>query len=108
MSSIVQEVSKISTVSPKNISKLLDIMGYIIIDNIIDDIHNNTEITEIDFQFGTLSILHTDKDLKFKFTPSAKFEESLKTAVIEDTSSLETVLEQVLVDKLLEVYKDLI
>lgn len=108
MVKIIDDVSTLTTIPDKTIEKLLDKFSYCIVDAVAESIARGEEITEVDIYLGVLTIKHTSDSVKFKFTPSAKFNREIVNTIIEGENILEKVLETTLKDKITKTYKDLL
>jgi len=108
MSSVLEKEAILTTIPEKTLRKLSDIQEYIINDIVEDAMLKGESSVDADIGFGILKIKFEDDTLRFKFIPSAKFEESLVNTVVHKNNILKLTLEKTLVDKILHVYKDLV
>ena len=108
MNSIIEKESILTTIPEKSLKRLVDIQEYIINDIVEDTMLQGETSASIDIGLGTLMIKFEDNTLRFKFVPSAKFEESLIETIVNKKNILKLTLEKNLVDKIMHVYKDLI
>lgn len=108
MNSVIEKEEILTTIPEKTLRKLVDIQEYIINDMVEDSMTKNETTTEVDIGMGTLMIRFEDNTLRFKFVPSAKFEESLINTIVNKENILKLTLEKNLVDKVTHIYKDLI
>ena len=108
MDSLLEKESVLTTIPEKSLKRLVDIQEYIINDIIEDAMMKGETSTSVDIGLGILSIKFEDNALRFKFVPSAKFEESLINTIVNKENILKLTLEKNLVDKIMHVYKDLI
>ena len=106
-SSTIQSVSTLSRVPVKTLNKLVELATLSITDDLYDAIQKSEELVEIDIGIGTLSILTRDGNIKFRFIPSAKLEENIINT-LKGQNELQEVTEQSLVDKINQLYKDLL
>lgn len=102
------KLSYLTSIEEKDLTRLIEILESIIIDDTIEDIAQEKDTTYVDIGLGQLSIFHSNDTLKFKFTPNAKFEEGLINACIHDVNQLDTKIEQSLKDRITNTYKDLL
>ena len=105
---ITKDVSVLSTISEKTLSKLINIYIYAINEAIEESMLEHKNKSELDIGLGTLIILHEDNELKFKFIPSAKLKESIINTVVNKQNTLDIVLENTLINRITNRYKDLI
>ena len=68
---------------------------------------NNKDITVIDTGIGTLSILVDGDNVKYKFIPSKKLEESINETIISGESPIIHELENAIKNKIACAYKEL-
>lgn len=108
MNSVIEKEEILTTIPEKTLRRLVDIQEYIMNDMIEDTMTRGETETTIDVGFGNLIIRFDDNTLRFKFVPSAKFEESLVNTIVNKENVLKLTLEKTLVDRITHVYKDLI
>lgn len=100
-------VSKLTTVPERYLSRLSDIYELIICDAVEDALLKNETIAKINLNFGDLDIKFENNELKFRFKPSAKFEEELINTIVNKHNLLTHEIEKSLSTKLTQTYKDL-
>jgi len=105
---LIKKESTLTTINEKYLHKLSDIQIYIMNDIVEDALLSGETETSIDLDIGVLTIRFEDNDLRFRFKPSAKFEESLISTIQNKQNPLTLTLERTLVNKLLSIYKELI
>ena len=103
----IELVSKLTTIPEKNLIRLQDIYELVICDSVEDSLMSGDDFAKIDLNFGTLDIKVEDNNLKFRFKPSAKFEEELIDTIVNKHNSLTHAIENSLVNKITQTYKDL-
>lgn len=103
----VENVSKLTTIPEKNLARLQDIYAYVICDAVEDALLSDIYVSDIELGFGTLSIKFEDNELRFRFKPSAKFEEELIDTIVNKRNVLTLEVEKSLVSKIVQTYKDL-
>ena len=92
---LIKELSTLSTVC--------DAVAEAMSENEYDD-----KSIDIDIGIGKLSIGYVNDDIVYKFIPSESLETSVKQAVLNGRNLLEDTLEKSFVDRITNVYKDLI
>lgn len=112
---VVKDVSTLSTIPEKALNKLNNKVLYCISDALVEAISDaiSTEngedfAVDLDLGIGKLSIGFVDNSIKYKFTPSKDLETSVKQAVLNEQNLLEDVLDKSYVEKIENVYKELI
>ena len=108
MNSVIEKEEILTTIPEKTLRRLVDIQEYIMNDMVEDSLVKGENQVTMDIGFGDLTIRFEDNTLRFKFVPSAKFEESLINTIVNKENILKLTLEKTLVDKITHVYKDLI
>ena len=103
----VELVSKLTTIPEKNLTRLQDIYELVVCDSVEDSLMHGDDYARVDLGYGTLDVKFEDNNLRFRFIPSAKFEEELIDTVVNKHNSLERVVESSLVNKITQTYKDL-
>ena len=115
-SKLITDLSSVTNISDKLLEKLETISEMCVADLVVESVLNNDQITEIDIGMGSLQIYidSPTATLKFKFIPSQKLEEEIVKIALNPkvqnrvkTSSLESNLEQGLVNKMNHLYKEL-
>jgi len=97
----------LTTIQDKYLKKLIELDEFIMCDALEDTLLSKDDHLDVDVGYGTLSIKFEDGTLKFRFKPSAKFEEELISTVVNKQNSLKIAIESALVSKLTQTYKDL-
>ena len=108
MIDIADDLSVLTTIQKSAIIKLLDKESYIITNGIEENLLSNNPISEFDLGIGVLSILIDDKQIKYKFIPNTKLEKAIKKTVSNKKSPLKDSLEKTLVNKIPNIYKELL
>lgn len=108
MTDIIEDLSKITTISTNNLNKLIDKSMWCICDYIEELITSKNNVLEINIGIGTLIISILDNQIKYKFIPNAKLENSIRETIINEYNPLKLTIEKTLVNKITNTYKDLI
>ena len=103
----IQLVSKLTTIPDKNLIRLQDIYELVVCDAVEESLLSGDDVATIDLSLGVLEVKVEDNSLKFRFRPSAKFEEELIDTIIHKHNSLSHAIENSLVKKITQTYKDL-
>lgn len=107
MTNVVSDLSTFTEVPEKIIRKLMDAVGYIICQGVLEDTLSDQGITQVDFGFGNLYIKHENGEIKYKFVPSDQLASNVEGTVKNRLNLVENTLTTRLGEKLLEVYKEL-
>lgn len=108
MTSIIHDISTLSTINAKHLNKLVDLAEYAINEAVAEDMLAAVDISELDIGIGTLFIKAEGNDLKMKFVPSAKLKEQLIETIKNKHSNLEIKLEDTLASKIEYIYKEIL
>lgn len=108
MDNMIEDISKLTTIQKEYLDSLVAKSEWCICSYIENSILNKESITKIDIGIGSLSILVEDNTIKYKFIPSKELESAIRTTVVDDKNPLKFKLEKVLVDKITNIYKELL
>jgi hypothetical protein len=108
MNKLSEELSTLTTIPTTALNKLADKATYCICEDVLEDKIKQNYITDIDISIGVITITRTEDSIKYKFTPSAKLNDAIVTTVTEGKSPLTKAVEDSLVDKITNVYKNLL
>lgn len=103
----VELVSKLTTIPEKNLIRLQDIYELVVCDAVEDSLLKGDAIATINLSIGNLDVRFDNNELRFRFKPSAKFEEELIDTIINKRNGLTHEIEKSLVNKITQTYKDL-
>lgn len=107
MINMIEDLEILTTIPASTLKKLMTKEIYCIANALEESILNNEDVAEVDIGIGTLYIKYIDNEIKYKFVPSAKLNDAVKTTVINKKNVLVDVLEPSLVNNFKTVYKDL-
>lgn len=105
---IVSDLAQITTIQDKVLEKLFSKMVYCISDAVVEAKKCEKELVDLNIGIGNLSIQLYEDSIKYKFVPSQELESSVKDSILEERNLLEDKLEQSFVDKIVNLYKDLL
>ena len=108
MVNIIEDVATLTTINKKNLNKLVEVALYCINEAIEESLLDQKTVTDLDIGIGELHIQFVDNELKFKFIPNAKLREGAIDTIKGKQNNLELILEQNLVDKITNIYKEII
>lgn len=103
---IKNDLSTLTTIDESVFTKLTNKVEWCISDGIEKAIKNNEKQVDIDIDIGTLIIKFDDDSIKYKFKPNARLEKIVANTVINEKSNLTLNIEESLVSKLINVYKN--
>lgn len=105
---IKKDLSLLTNLDEKLISKIFDKINWCICDGISSAEYKDDHTLICDLGFGELIIFVGDDQVKYKFIPSAELEKSINSTVINCQNPLEISAEKTLARKITKVYKDLL
>lgn len=102
-----EQVSALTTIPEKSLVRLQEMYELVMCDAVEDAILKGETTASIDLVFGELGVKFENNELKFRFRPSAKFEEELINTIVNKKNKLTHEIEKSLVNKITQTYKDL-
>ena len=105
---VTEGLSKLTTIDPKALDRLIDLGECVIVDSILEGIESRENPVEIDVGIGTLTVQILDDSVRYRFSPSAKFGDDVGNAIRHGANPLDKKVESTLVDKFINTYKDLL
>lgn len=107
MKDALKDIAAITTIPPFSLQNLFNTLGDIISYDVQESLLDKQNICEIDIGIGTLNILVTEDEVKYKFIPSRNLSASVIYAIEHKDAPLIVKAEQSLSKKILNTYKDL-
>lgn len=108
MINIIEDLSKITEISEKDLNKLIIKSIWCICNSVAENNLINKNLTELNIGLGKLLILDEDNVIKYKFIPSKLLEKNLIKTLTEGKNPLKMVLEKTLCSRIINTYKDII
>ena len=106
-SDLKKDLSVLTTINELSLSRIQNKVNWCICDIVEKTVYNHENVAEIDLGFGTLVINITENEVKYKFIPSKSLEKNIVSTVVDEKNPLTFVLEDNLVNKITNIYKDL-
>lgn len=106
-SNIIKDVSILTTIPEKTLTKLEQKVIYCICEQIQEDMIEEKEMSELDLGLGILYIKYVGDQIKYKFVPNAELEKAVSNTVVKKLNLMESTLNEALAKKFIDVYKDL-
>lgn len=103
-----KDLALLSTIKETALSKLNPIINKLICDYILEAKNKGEDNININLDFGSLNISLLDGVVKYKFVPSEELEQQIITTYLKNTSPIVDSLEQAVIDRFENIYKDLI
>ena len=108
MVDVLDRVSSLTTIDRKSLVKLTNKASLCICDEIYKSGLENNLRCYFDMGIGTLGIDYSSGDtVKYKFTPAKDFEKMIVNTIVNKESPLVEKVEQSLIKKITDTYKDL-
>jgi hypothetical protein len=102
-----KDLALLTTIKETTLSKLNPIINKLICDYILDAKNKGEDNININLDFGVLNVSLLDGVIKYKFIPSEDLEKQIITTYLKNTSPIVESLEQAIVDRFENIYKDL-
>lgn len=104
---VKEDLSKLTTINQLSINRLFDKISWIISDAVEQAELAKDNVIELDLGFGLIIVLLEDNCIKYKFKPSKSLEENIIDTVVNGKNQLTFTIENTLVSKITNVYKDM-
>ena len=108
MNSLINDISKLTTIPINVLTKLVDKAFYCISDIVDDAIIEHKKIIDIDIGIGTLYLEINSENVRYKFVPNKELETAIKSTVLNKQNLLRDTLEMTLVNRITNTYKELL
>lgn len=108
MRSAIEDVSALTTIPVTGLNKLVEKTNWCICDCIEETQLSGEKLTEIDIGIGVLSVYADEAGIQYRFVPSKKLENAVRTTITTKKSPLVQQVEATLVQRILETYKSYI
>lgn len=105
---IIKDTAALTTVPEKTLRKLVSKVIYCINDAVAEMQAAGQNILDLDLGLGNLAIKVDNDEVSYKFVPSQDLDESIKSSVLNGRNLLEDALEAALVERLTNIYKDIL
>lgn len=108
MNDLIKDLAKLTTIQEFNLGKLLNITNKCISHAIVESIRDEEDICKIDIGIGTLLVNINSEELQFKFIPSSQLQSTILKAIDSNESELVIEVEDLLKEKIMNTYKNLV
>lgn len=106
MYNLQKDLEELTGIKGYNLNSLSNLCCDIIGHDVLENLYNQNNVTEINLGFGTLCVINIDNELKYKFIPCTRLETSIKNAY-KNKSQIELEVNKVLGDRISKSYKGL-
>lgn len=103
---IKEDLSTLTTINESVFTKLVNKIEWCISDGVEKAIKSGENQVNIDFDLGTLMINFDNEQIRYKFKPSQKLEKVVTNTVVNERNDLVLNIEESLVSKLTNTYKN--
>lgn len=105
---LIEDLSKLTTIPKNSLAKLSDIARDIVASDVrFTVLGSKDDVSAIDIGIGTLYI-GTTNNIEYKFVPSQAFESLIKEVVVNKVDPIVNRVDEALVNRILNTYKDLL
>ena len=108
MTNLSVDLASLTSISACLTDKLCKTSNLVIGHAVFETVKTGEHVTEIDVGYGILSIFVDGETIKYRFTPSKALENTLVNAIVNNTSPLADAIEDKLVIKLKNTYRELV
>ena len=109
MENLIDDLSKLTTIPAEYLNRLITKCEWCVCDYVDTNIlEKSSNIVEFDIGLGTISIILDDNKLIYRFVPSKSLEKSVINTIKNNSNPLKLTFEKNLVNKITEVYKEMI
>lgn len=108
MNKLIDDLSTITTISQGTLLNLNEKVIACISHSVYESVQEKESLTKMDIGIGILYIKCEGSEIKYKFIPSKKLEESVASTVISNKSPLIYQVETSLRERVESTYKNLI
>ena len=105
--SILKSLSTVTNVPEAYLAKLEDIKASLIGQQVLETIDGTHTVVEVDIGIGVLGIQVIDNCISYKFIPGRNLEKSINSA-LNNQSTLESLIECKIAEKIDKIYKELL
>ena len=108
MNRLIEDLSTITTISQGTLSSLNDKAISCICHSVYESVLETDSLTKLDIGIGILYIKCEGSEIKYKFIPSKKLEESVASTIVSKKSPLVYQVETSLKERVESTYKNLL
>jgi hypothetical protein len=105
---LISDISLLTTLPDKTLRKLCDKGVECICHDVLECLNESNNEVTIDISIGELKIVIVDDEIHYKFRPSTQLETMLVKSIVDREDPLVSHIEEGLVSRILNAYKDLI
>ena len=104
---LMEDVSNITTIPMASLQKLNDKFMWCACNAVEESRLKGEDVVSLNIGLGTLIISIVSNQIQYKFIPSNAFEKNLVSTIVNEKNPLTKILEESLVNRIMETYKDL-
>lgn len=102
----LKDLSTITTIPYHTLQKLFEKFLWIICDSIEESCRSKQDYASIDIGIGTIDIAFDDDTVQYRFIPSRNLDDSIKDTIVNKNNPLVNNVEEALVKRIVNAYKD--
>lgn len=105
MYNLINDLSSLTTIPAPTLNKLGKLAAQCACNCVEESLLEGSNRTDINVGIGVLQIISSDNDLKYRFVPSKEFNAAVQATVVDRKNPLALEVEDLLVKRILDVYK---
>ena len=103
---VIEDLSKLTTINELTLQRLSDKVSWCIADSVEQSVLAGDSTSEIDIGIGTLTVMATGDEVRYRFQPNSKLNKAVTSTVITGKNPLTFNLESTLVQKICNTCKN--
>ena len=104
---MIDDVANITTIPVASLQKLNDKLVWCICNAVEESKLKEESVVNLNIGLGNLIISVINNQIQYKFIPSSFFEKNLVTTIVKGKNPLVNALEESLVSRIMDAYKEL-
>jgi len=108
MSKLIEDISAITTLPIKTLDRLFDKGAECICHSVLESKLNGESVCSIDISVGEIKVIISNDTISYRFIPSNKLEAMLVDTIVNNNDPLVKDIEDTLINRILNTYKDLV
>ena len=106
MRNALKDLNTITTIPYQTLQKLFDKLSWVICDAVSNVKDDNSDYYSVDIGIGELDIYVGEEEVSYRFIPSDNLSKSIIETVTEGNNPLTKNIEEAVVQKIINAYKD--
>lgn len=105
---LTEDLAQLTTIPVRQLDRLAVRGGYCTANAVYEAVQAGEDVAEVDTGIGILRIFKDPQGIHYVFIPSTELDREVRGAFKGQKSPLSTAIEETLVDRITNTYKDLI